>query len=1456
MDLQALKASLNSQRGHLTRRTKTLERRIEFVHTNPTSMGVAELLQALQKFKEQGEKVEALYIQLQDVDEDESHTDEYGHKLTELSDMTDQVVERAMKVVMLAGKHPTQQPETIPESNRQIRPKVMESLKPNRLKLDNTPTEMRCWMKEFRAFYTTSSLDKYSVPEQHAFIFSCMEVDLKTKIMESDTFDEELPIFGDVSIIQVVQEEFLLRYPLFNRRLDFFKYRQSDGQKFSDFSMKLRQKGEEASLETLQMEELYIFRYVTGTVDEKLRDRFLRLNNPTLEDLKSEVRSYEVGKQAVAAMDQIEQVAQVKNQPGKSMLYKRVKAKSNIQIPLQLKGKCLRCGDSNHLRGVCNKQYDDCFCKYCKKQGHLDIVCFRKIMKQEERPKTQLRCIEYVESSDSEELVSTVTCQQAKMQYGRSSKPTPKIKMKFLPMTEPAKNFTLNATPDTGATRTVIAKDALLQYKIKYKPATINLYAANGNQMNCEGQVELQTACSDGKMHTIYAIVSSDIQNDILLSWHDCQAVGIIPKNFPNMVQTLTTKPGISNQIDAIKAKYNDVLSDKLKPGKVMEGLPMKIKLKENVYIRPYKVVTAKQIPLHWQDAANKEIQDLLDKGVIVKVNKPTRFISSAHFVQKGKDNSKDKLRLRLVTNYMPINPYIERPVHPFPGTQDILRQIKPSSTWFAKLDAVQGYFQIPLDEESSYLTTFLLPSGRYRYTRAPMGLCASGDEWCHRSDQALEGLEGVTKLVDDILIQAVNETELLKKLEEVLERCRKHGISISHEKLQLGKEVKFAGHIVSKKGIRPDPDKVKAIANFREPRDVSELRSFLGLANQLGLFIPDMAELTVNLRQLLKKEVAYTWLPDHQQDFEKIKRALTSDLVVQHFDTYKRTELLTDASRLHGLGYALMQTDKEGQSYLIRCGSKAITETQARYATIELECLAAQWAMDKCSFYLKGCPSFKLITDHRPLVGIFKKPMHQIQNPRLQTLRGKMSGYNFETQWKPGKHHQIADALSRAPVDKAENEEADTVIVSTLTTGNPAIEFIRNAAEFDEEYQQIVQALKTGKYIHTLIDDHPAKQFKNIWSELSLLDDSNRTLILFGTRIVIPKQERKNILKLLHKPHAGIIKTKQQARQLYYWPGMNSDIVNTIEGCQACQENLCSQTVEPLLEDTLNISPMSHVGIDLFDAAGKNWIVMVDRYSGFPFVCELKRTDTGSVIKVLKHWFYDWGVPQVIRSDGGPQFRNEFNTFCKDFHIEHELSSPYNPRSNGLAESAVKATKALLLKCLKTKEDYKSALFEYRNCPRADGFSPSQMFIGRRQKGCLPALTSAYSPIDMKDAEQARMETKRKAAAQLNSHAHPLKELSIGQKVRVQHPLSKKWNVMGEVIDKMEHRPTYTIQTDTKTLKRNRRYLRPIKGEHMIEDTGTEEHLAEDEKDGVQQPRRSQRLMHKQGPTLQRTYV
>ena len=154
----------------------------------------------------------------------------------------------------------------------------------------------------------------------------------------------------------------------------------------------------------------------------------------------------------------------------------------------------------------------------------------------------------------------------------------------------------------------------------------------------------------------------------------------------------------------------------------------------------------------------------------------------------------------------------------------------------------------------------------------------------------------------------------------------------------------------------------------------------------------------------------------------------------------------------------------------------------------------------------------------------------------------------------------------------------------------------------------------------------------------------------------------------------------------------------------------------------------MEHVSIDLCDIQGQNWLVMVDRYSGWPFAGKLSSTTTEKVTDMLDSWFTQFGFPSSIKSDNGPQFRDQFELYCRSRGINRQTSSPYNHQSNGLAESAVKNMKKLIAKCMTNKESIDLAIMAFRNCARSNGVSPAQAFLGRRMQDILPSHSSSLN--------------------------------------------------------------------------------------------------------------------------------
>ena len=192
----------------------------------------------------------------------------------------------------------------------------------------------------------------------------------------------------------------------------------------------------------------------------------------------------------------------------------------------------------------------------------------------------------------------------------------------------------------------------------------------------------------------------------------------------------------------------------------------------------------------------------------------------------------------------------------------------------------------------------------------------------------------------------------------------------------------------------------------------------------------------------------------------------------------------------------------------------------------------------------------------------------------------------------------------------------------------------------------------------------------------------------------------------------------------------------------------------------------MHKVSADLFQCNSRHYIVLVDRFSGYPFVKALNSLTTASVIGAIHPWFEDFGYPASIRTDGGPQFRSEFAAYCIKHGITHETSSPYHPESNGHAESAVKNVKHLLLKV--TPKDFQHAFSVWKNTRKNDKPSPNELFLGRQIRidlPVMPSLLKTSSGTDHKPPESTPTPVKLR----------PLRPLTVGQAVWIQNEKTKK---------------------------------------------------------------------------------
>lgn len=240
--------------------------------------------------------------------------------------------------------------------------------------------------------------------------------------------------------------------------------------------------------------------------------------------------------------------------------------------------------------------------------------------------------------------------------------------------------------------------------------------------------------------------------------------------------------------------------------------------------------------------------------------------------------------KLRVCIDPQHLNKALKRSHYPLPVIEDILPELTDVKI-FSKADLKDGFLQIQLDEESSKLTMFQTPWGRYRYLRMPFGIPPAQEYFQRKLDQNLEGLTGTYKVADDILItgrgasmsEAVkdHDTNLIKLLDRSRER---NNLKLNREKLQLKcSETPFIGHVLTPEGVKPDPSKIEAILKMERPKDVAAVRRLVGRVNYLSKFLSKLSEICEPLRRLTHKDVEWRWSAGQEEAFESVKRAVTS---------------------------------------------------------------------------------------------------------------------------------------------------------------------------------------------------------------------------------------------------------------------------------------------------------------------------------------------------------------------------------------------------------------------------------------------------------------------------------------------------------------------------------------------------------------------------------------------------
>ena len=509
--------------------------------------------------------------------------------------------------------------------------------------------------------------------------------------------------------------------------------------------------------------------------------------------------------------------------------------------------------------------------------------------------------------------------------------------------------------------------------------------------------VKLRNPKTRNKYLTKFTVIDEDCFTPIICR-KTAEWMKLITVNYDNF----NLLHSINNTEDHVILEFQDVFDDSA-PGK----LPGIVSLEIEPDARPVQC-GAKPIPVSLKERVKQELADMVTKDIIAPVEKPTDWCS--RLVITEKKNSED---LRFCIDPRPLNKVLKRELHRLPVIEDIMPELSKAKV-LSKLDLKSGYLHCELDERSSHLTTMNTPFGRYRWKRLPFGLKVSSAIFQKALQQALSGLKGVECVADDIIVYGVGDTRADaeknhdQRLRALLHRCREKHIRLNSKKCVLKTtSITFLGHIVSDQGLRPDPKKIQAILELPNPTNKTEIQRLQGSVQYLARFLPRLSDSFEPLRRLTHTDEPWVWNEEHDQAMKEIKNLLTTAPILTYYDPEKALVIQCDASK-SGLGATLLQ---EGQP--VAYASRALTQTEQRYAQIVKEALAIVFSLERFHQYTFGRHVI-IQSDHKPLETIVKKPLHAASR-RLQGMMMRILHYDIEITWVKGKEMHVADILSRA---------------------------------------------------------------------------------------------------------------------------------------------------------------------------------------------------------------------------------------------------------------------------------------------------------------------------------------------------------------------------------------------------------------------------------------------------------
>ena len=1267
---------------------------------------------------------------------------------------------------------------------------------PLRVTGSNVADDWRRFREQYENYELASDLTDKSQEKRAAVFLTCIGNDAydvyRTMEFESPEDRKRLdPVIAAfekfcVGAVNVTYERYV-----FNRRI------QDSGERFDAFLGDVRRLARSCAFAAVE-ESMIRDRIVVGIREDSTRHKLLQVRDLTLEKAIDICRASEAAGRQMKAMSGTDQVqtlhASKRSTRGRGHGRDRSESRPPRDNTERRRDKsqhrrCKYCDRSHEQRKEACPAYGRT-CNRCNKKHHFESVCKTKPVRDNGKSSAQ----HSVNELETDEELLVLGDDAADRWYTHLT----------------IDNRTVRFLLDCGATVNLLPESIVrsIGRLNEVRPATAKLRMFDKTELQTSGilSVIVQHPRTMRTYNLDFYVAKQHDQP--LLGFRACRELKllrVVNENVCEVQAAATSKTTTTDCITEaeILAEFADVFN----------GLGMldgDVHLETDMTVPPIQM-PLRRLPIGVKDKVAAELQRLEEIGVITPVTEPSSWVSALLVVAKPDG------RIRICIDPKPLNRALKRAHYRMPTIDDILPQLAGAKI-FSTVDAKDGFWQLQLDDESSRLTTFETPFGRYRWRRLPFGISPAPEIFQARIHDALSGLKGIACIADDILIAGSGETEAEasvdhnNNLRALLQRCRERGIKLNRQKLKLNRPTTvFCGHELSRDGVGPDHRKVAAILNMPPPSDRQGVLRLLGMATYLAKFCPNFSSITAPIRTLLLKDSEFCWRNDiHGKAFDALKSLLVNAPVLTYFDAAKPIKVQCDASQA-GIGAVLIQDGRP-----VEYASRAMTPTEQNYAQIEKELLAIVFGMERFHTYVYA-QRVTVETDHKPLISIAMKKSLSAAPKRLQRMLLRLQRYTFDLIYRPGSELVLADTLSRAypSLDTSERHAELTEELARLTddehlhelrtvASQKTIDALKAAAADDVEYVMLREQITNGWPDAPAAVPPELRQYMTFADELAV----SGGLVYKGNRVVVPRGMQVEILQRIHSSHIGVNGCIRRAREAVFFPGITAAIKELVARCHVCSRYQNEQQKEPLMSHPAPSRPWEKVGTDIFNFHGQEYLITVDYLSGYFEVDRLPSKKASDIIYALRLQFARHGIPVEVVSDNSPFGSEEFKTFAERWEFKHTTSSPRFPQSNGRAENAVKTAKRLMVKASESGGDPLLSLLDWRNTPSEHlGATPTQLMFGRRTRTRLPTTDASLSSPNAAAAQTALTAAKERQASYYNHNAKERPALSVGQTVRIRYD-EGDWR-KAEVANVLPHRSYEVRLEDGTTRRRTSRHVR-----------------------------------------------